>query len=167
MVLCHSFVFLVNVFRNLDAEEGYCFVEGSLEIPTTLRRIPSTLAKPPPFDQGTLLSCYILAKDTLGSRTNFPWEKLALKLVLPPPSSPPPPKLFFWTGIFFWDKKNQVLYQLLSVKGTSHERGDSVLASSSPCHLPGHQQWVLDLPSSYQSRHLMHSKPRKLAKTPC
>lgn len=43
------------------------------------------LATPPAFAQRILLSLYLLAKASLGSRTNFPWEKLALQLALPPP----------------------------------------------------------------------------------
>lgn len=64
--------FLFNVFKTWMQRRGAVYLDSSSEIPKTLGRILRTLAKPLPSDQGLLLPLYVLAKDTLGSRTNFP-----------------------------------------------------------------------------------------------
>lgn len=94
MALCHSFVFFIQCVQSL--EEGCCCLEGSLESPTALRRIPSALAKPPPFNWGfcSLSMSWqrtLLALGPLSLGRSQPGNKRGRN---------PPPNVF-WTGTFF------------------------------------------------------------------
>lgn len=152
---CHSFVFFLNVFRTWRQRRDAGFWK-------TLWRCQQHLKGC--WDSGQTIPIW-LGDSSLpphpGKGCSWLQDQVPLREVQESALQPARPLLLFvlfLIGIFFWDEEDQVLYPAACCKGDQSRQGVpgvpvSFLSTSSfPCHLLGHQQWVLDIHNCHQSK---------------